>query len=335
MEELLTALRATSEQTRLRIIAVLSRTELTVSELCRVLGQSQPRVSRHLKLLCDAGVLERNAEGSHAFYQPARIGLGRQVLDSIITMIDPEDETIVRDLDRLAAVRDERAAIAAAYFEEIAKDWDRLRTRHVQDEVVEAAMLSAVEGQVIRDFLDIGTGSGRILEIFAPRVSHGLGVDLSHEMLNVARARLDEKGLQNISLRKGDIYHLDLPDGSQDVVVIHHVLHFLDAPQDALAEAARVLRPNGHLLIVDFAPHDLEYLRMELAHRRLGIHHEDIETWATNAGLTGLTRSDLHPSGPRQDGQLTTILWTLRQHSDATDFRTLAHQPISSEERSA
>lgn len=323
MDQLLGALRATSEQTRLRIIAVLSQNELTVSELCRVLGQSQPRVSRHLKLLCDAGVLERHAEGNHAFYRPARTGLGRQVLDAVVPLISSDDESIVRDFDRLASVRDERAAVAAAYFEDIASDWDRLRTRHVQDEVVETAMLDAVRAETVGDFLDIGTGSGRILEVFAPRVEHGLGIDLSREMLNVARARLGDLNLRHCSVRQGDIYNLDLPDGSQDVVVIHHVLHFLDAPEDAVAEAARVLRPNGQLLIVDFAPHDLEHLRAELAHRRLGIRHEDIEAWTARAGLTDLVRTDLKPSGRRQDGQLTTTLWALTQRPDATDFRPL------------
>lgn len=323
MEDLLTALRAAGEATRLRILAVLARSELTVSELCRVLGQTQPRVSRHLRLLCEAGILVRHAQGTSAFYRPARTGRGRELFDAVLPLIDDEDPGLQSDLRRLAIIREERAEAAAAYFESVATDWDRMRTRHVADDEVEAAMLQAVDGLKVAQLVDVGTGTGRVLEIFADQIEHGLGLDLSQQMLDLARSRLDQLGLKNCAVRQGNAYDLGLAAGSADVVVLHHVLHFLDDPATSIGEVARTLRPGGRLLVVDFAPHSDEAMRADYAHHWLGFHDEDIEGWCTDVGLVDVTAQ--HLALDDTDDALTVTLWVATQHRDAP-----AVYPISS-----
>jgi len=303
------ALKAVGEPSRLRIVSVLARIELTVGELCRVIGQSQPRTSRHLRLLCDAGVLERHAEGTSAFYRPAATGLGRDLLDVVKTLIDDAHPAIARDLERLSAVREDRAAEAEAYFSRIATNWDQIRFRHVADEDVEAALLEAVQSQRIGNLLDIGTGTGRILEVFADRIDRGLGIDQSRPMLNVARANLDAEGLSHCRVRHADVYDLDLPAGSFDVAVLHHVLHFLDDPADAIAQTARTLKPGGRMLVVDYQLHHFEFLRSDYAHRRLGFDDDEVNSWFQDADLDRESISYLN--GPKAGpDSLTTVLWT-------------------------
>jgi len=315
MEDLLVALRAAGESTRLRILAVLARSELTVSELCRVLGQTQPRVSRHLRLLCEAGILDRHAQGTSAFYRPSRSGRGSELFDAVLPLINLEDPGMQADLRRLATIRAERAEIAAAYFEAVASDWDKMRARHVADDEVEAAMLRAVEGLSVRQLVDVGTGTGRVLEIFADRIDHGLGLDLSQQMLDLARSRLDELGLRNCRVRQGNAYDLGLDAGTVDVAVLHHVLHFLDDPATSIAEAARTLRPDGRLLIVDFAAHSDESMRTEYAHHWLGFADDDVAEWCHEAGLIDVQATHLALDGA--DDALTVTLWVATQHLDA------------------
>lgn len=315
MEDLLLALRAVGESTRLRIVAVLSRSELTVSELCKVLGQTQPRVSRHLRLLCEAGLLDRHAQGTSAFYRPARSGAGRELFDAVLPLVDDQHPGLQGDLRRLAAIRSERAEVAAAYFEAVAADWDRMRTRHVADSEVEAAMVSATSDLKVRQLIDVGTGTGRVLEVFADHIEQGVGLDLSQQMLDLARSRLDQLGHRHCSVRQGNAYDLGIDDGSADVAVLHHVLHFLDDPAASVAEAARTLRPGGRLLIVDFGPHADESMRTDYAHHWLGFADDEVAQWCTDVGLVDvaiehLTLVDI------EDG-LTVTLWTAVQHRDA------------------
>jgi ArsR family transcriptional regulator len=320
MNQLLLALRAIAEPTRLRILVVLDRVELTVGELCRVLGQSQPRVSRHLKLLVEAGVLERNAEGTSAFYNLAEGPIARELTDTVRKLVstgDLEQGVLARDIERLETVRTERAESAAVYFEEIAGSWEHVRQLHVSDAVVEAELLRATDGLHIRDFLDIGTGTGRMLEVFADRIERGLGIDLSSQMLNLARSRLDVDGLRHCSVRHGNIYDLEVPFGSIDVVVVHHVLHFLDDPASAITQAARTLGPNGMMLIVDFAPHHLDALRTEHAHLRLGFADSQIRRWCEKAGLHTISVEHLNPTSTTHGEPLTVSLWTAHQAADA------------------
>lgn len=338
LDSVLAELRAAGESTRLRILAVLAHGELTVSELCRVLGQTQPRVSRHLRLLCEAGLLTRQTEGTSAFYAH-RHEPGRSLLGPILALLDPGDQILEADQQRLAAIRAERADQARQYFEVIAEQWDSIRSLHVDDAEVEQAILDVAlehqrpnrsatgpEGQEgegaarpIGTLLDVGTGTGRILELLADRVDRGLGIDLSSNMLRLARSNLATQGLHHLSVRQGNVYALNVPAHSIDLVVLHHVLHYLDEPVVAIAEAAATVRPGGQLIVVDYAPHHLERLRREHAHRRLGFDEHEIKRWCEQAGLTAVAIRHLRPSASVLDGDapdqepLTVSLWTATQ----------------------
>jgi ubiquinone/menaquinone biosynthesis C-methylase UbiE len=301
-------LKAAGEATRLRILALLAEAELTVSDLTEILRQSQPRLSRHLRLLAEAGLVERFREGSWAFFRLGERG-GADLAHTLIGRLKADDPIVARDRERLAGVRAGRAAAAQNYFRRHAAQWDRIRQLHVADAAVEDAIRAALIEKPIRALLDLGTGTGRMLELFAPDIERGLGLDLSLDMLALARARLDRSGLKHCSVRHGDIYDLALPRDSFDVVIIHQVLHFLDDSARAIAEAARVLRPGGRLLVVDFAPHDLEFLREEHAHRRLGFAAEMVTQWLQSAGLDVLKQQTL-PPGP--DGKIAVSLWLAR-----------------------
>src|SRR5437879_10910609 len=304
MEHLLAALRAIAEPTRLRLVILCARGELTVSELTQILGQSQPRVSRHLKLLCEAGLLDRFREGSWVFYRLSQASPVGALARQLVATCGESDLTIALDLQRLGAIKRQRADFASAYFRDNAPHWHNIRSLYVDEREVEAALIEIIEAVRPRDLLDIGTGTGRILEIVGSRVELALGIDQSREMLAVARVNLERAGLENGSVRLGEMYRLALPDASFDAVVIHQVLHYADRPAEAIAEAARVLRPNGVLVLVDFAPHALEFLRDEHAHRRLGFSDAEVAEWCRAAGLD--------PASPRHlaGDPLTVVIWT-------------------------
>jgi ubiquinone/menaquinone biosynthesis C-methylase UbiE len=304
IDDLLAALRAVAEPTRLRLLILCSRGELTVSELGQILGQSQPRVSRHLKLMCEAGLLDRFREGSWVFYRISGGSTASPLARHLVAACGDRDPAIALDLQRLAAIKRQRAERAATYFSENAPNWDSIRSLYVDEREVEAALIEIVAAAAPRDLLDIGTGTGRILEILAPRVGQALGIDQSREMLAVARVNLERAGSANGMVRLGDMYQLPLPDASFDAVVIHQVLHYADRPAFAIAEAARVLRPKGVLVVVDFAPHLLEYLRVEHAHHRLGFSDDEVADWCRAAGLE--SAAPRHLSGD----PLTVAIWT-------------------------
>jgi ubiquinone/menaquinone biosynthesis C-methylase UbiE/DNA-binding transcriptional ArsR family regulator len=305
------ALKAAGEETRLRILALVAEAELTVSDLTDILRQSQPRISRHLKLLAEAGLVERFREGTWAFFRLAEHGNGATVARALIDHLNPADQTIARDRARLASVRATRAAAAQAYFRAHAAQWDRIRKLHVADDAVEDAIRAALGDKPFRSLLDLGTGTGRMLELFGPEIERGLGLDLSLDMLQLARDRLERAGLKNCSVRQGDIYDLPLANDSFDVVILHQVLHFLDDGARAIHEAARVLRPGGRLLVVDFAPHEQEFLREQFAHRRLGFARETVSQWMTSSGLEPVLHKSLAPE-PGTDGKIAVSLWLAR-----------------------
>jgi ubiquinone/menaquinone biosynthesis C-methylase UbiE len=311
MEELLAGLRAAAEGTRLRLLALCAESELTVSELTEILGQSQPRVSRHLKLLCDAGLLDRFREGSWVFYRLAQHARAATLAQLLVERLPPGDATLALDRERLAAIKRQREEQAGAYFRANAVQWDRIRSLYVEEREVEAALAELLPATGIRDLLDIGTGTGRMLEIFAPHVERVVGVDLSREMLAVARVNLERASLRNCSIRQADMYQLPLATASFDAVVIHQVLHYAERPAAVIAEAARVLRPEGRLVIVDFAPHALEFLRSEHAHRRLGFADAEVTAWCIAAGLEP-EPARLLPGNP-----LTVALWQARRRAHA------------------
>jgi ubiquinone/menaquinone biosynthesis C-methylase UbiE/DNA-binding transcriptional ArsR family regulator len=319
-------LKSAGEPTRLRILALLGEAELTVSDLTEILRQSQPRLSRHLRLLTEAGLVDRFREGSWAFFRLGERGGTSELARTLIGRLKTDDAIVLRDRERLAAVRANRAAAAQNYFRGHAAEWDRIRRLHVADAAVESAIRAALADKPIRSLLDLGTGTGRMLELFGPDIERGLGLDLSLDMLALARARLDRAGLRHCSVRHGDIYDLALPRDSFDVVIIHQVMHFLDDSARAIAEAARVLRPGGRLLVVDFAPHNLEFLREEHAHRRLGFAAETVTQWLEAAGLDVLRQETL-PPGPQ--GKIAVSLWLAR------DPRIVLAAPASREVASA
>ena len=279
MEQVLARLRAAAEATRLRLLAICAECELTVSEITQIIGQSQPRVSRHLKLLCEAGLLVRFREGTWVFYRTPHSGPGADLVQPVLDLLPKDDETLSLDRARLEQVKAEREKIATEYFRANAKDWDRIRSLHIDEAVVEKALLEAVGDLTGGRILDVGTGTGRILELLGHEAEEGVGVDMSREMLAVARARLQRADLSNCLVRQADMYQLPYPGGMFDLVTLHQVLHFAEKPEAALAEAARVLAPGGKLVIVDFAQHEHEELREEHAHRRLGFDDASLNAW--------------------------------------------------------
>ncbi len=307
-DELSATLKATGEETRLRVLVLLAQADLTVSELTEILRQSQPRISRHLKLLVEAGLVERFREGSWAFFRRAESGAAAGVVRRLVAELDPEDPIAARDHERLAGVRAARVKAAQDYFRRHAADWDRIRRLHVADDAVEAEIRKLLLDRPFRSLLDLGTGTGRILELFSPEIERGLGIDLNHDMLAFARSRLDHAGIRNCSVRQGDIFDLSVPRDSFDVVIVHQVLHFLDDGGRAIREAARVLRPQGRLLVVDFALHEFDFLRGEYAHRRLGFAADTVAQWMEQAGLDGVVHESLAPE-PGSDGKIAVSLW--------------------------
>ena len=285
-------LRAAGEVTRLRILVLLAQGELTAGELSSVLGQSQPRVSRHLKLLAEANLIERRHEGSWVFVRLSSQEPARSIVKTILSSIDKEDFTQKRDIIRLKEIRAAREAQAKAYFETISGEWESLRKLHQPEQAVEDAMLELVKGQKFDLHLDLGSGFGTLLEAFAKQTKRGEGVDSSRGMLGVARSRLDDRKDSHISVRQGDILDLPYENAIADIVTIHQVLHYLDAPQLAINEAARVLKGGGTLLIADFAPHNHEELRDKFGHHRLGFAVDEVKAWIELSGLIfGVTKN--------------------------------------------
>jgi ArsR family transcriptional regulator len=296
-------LQVLADPTRLRIVALLRAMELSVGELAQVLGQSQPRVSRHLKILADAGVLERRKEGSWVFLALAEADR----VDPMFALIDAwaDDATLAlfaSDAARTETIRAERAEAANRYFASHAEVWDQIRSLHVAESEVERAIDAALGRRALGRLVDVGTGTGRMIELFGPRAAHAIGIDRSSDMLRLARVKLEAAGIQS-SLRQGDMYALPLPDGAADSVIIHQVLHYAHSPAAAIAEAARVLAPGGTLLVVDFAAHEREELRSTDAHIRLGFEDEVMAGWFAGAGL------EIDHVQHLEGGELTVTLW--------------------------
>ncbi len=310
-------LRAAGDPTRLRLLLLLRQAELTVSELIEIVGQSQPRVSRHLKLLGEAGLVERFKEGSWVFCRAADRGTGAELGAAIAALADPALQEA--DKARLAHVRETRAATAAAYFKSNAAEWERIRALHAPEKDVEAAIARHLTSAPIENFLDAGTGTGRMLELIAPHAKRAVGIDVSPDMLAIARDRLLRENIHNAQVRLGDTYRMPFLNGATgngfDVVLFHQVLHYLDDPGTAVAEAARVMTAGGKLLIADFASHKEEYLREDYAHRRLGFSDREVEGWFAAAGLVGAGVETIAPTGEGE--KLTVKLWLATQKTKA------------------
>jgi ArsR family transcriptional regulator len=294
---------AVSDPTRLRILALVARMELSVGELAQLLEQSQPRVSRHVRILADAGIVERRKEGSWVFLALADAKETAPLLRLVDAWMDKSTRSVFdEDSARLDAVRADRAEAAQRYFAAQAEVWDSIRSLHVAEAEVERAIDRALGHRALGTLVDIGTGTGRMIELFGRRASEAFGIDRSSDMLRLARVKLESAGVRS-SLRQGDMYALPLADGTADCVIIHQVLHYAHAPADAIAEAARVLSPGGTLLVVDFAAHEREELRTFDAHLRLGFADEIMEGWFNSAGL------EVDHVEHLEGGELTVTLW--------------------------
>ncbi|NOZ32872.1 MAG: methyltransferase domain-containing protein [Alphaproteobacteria bacterium] len=286
--------------------------EISVKDLTLVLDQSQPRVSRHLRLMAEAGLVTRYAEGSWAFFSlkgghGAAMAIGRVLQD-----IDPNDPVLVADRERLGEIRAGHRARAAAYFANVARSWDKTRSLHVPETDIEAAILDLVGGTKIGLCLDLGTGTGRMLELLGPKAGQCVGIDSSRAMIAMARAKFSDTAANDISIRLGDIEHLEEYEKSADLILMHQVLHYLEDPGAALASVRGALKPGGTVLLVDFAPHAHRFLASEHAHRRLGFSNEQIASWAVATGL-GVTHCRQFPSKLKEKEGLTVCLWLLKE----------------------
>ena len=306
LETLLTGLKAAAEVTRLRLLALFTKAELTVTEVTHIMSQSQPRISRHLKLLCDAGLIERTKEGSWVFYRLAEGGGGRELAQKLSEVFPWHDAVLRRDMERLDAVRQQRHEEAQEYFAANAAEWDSIRKLHIEEEQVENVVLDFIGPGTVGSYLDLGTGTGRILELVSSRATRAIGVDVNNEMLGIARARVEKAGLNHVQVRRADLFQLPFQDASFGLITLHQVLHYLEDPSAAVVEAARVLQPGGKIVIVDFAPHDLEFLRDEHQHRRLGFTDREVAQWCKSAGLT---LSSTRALPPGDDKGLTVVVW--------------------------
>jgi ArsR family transcriptional regulator len=310
---------ALADPGRLRIVALLRSMELSVGELAQLLGQSQPRVSRHVRILADSGLVVRRKEGSWVFLMLADAARAQPLFDAIDQWGSAEARAeFAADIARLEAVRADRAEAAARYFAAHASAWDGIRSLHIAESEVEQAIADALGDGPLGRLVDIGTGTGRMIELFGARAESAIGIDRSSEMLRLARVKLEASGLRGASLRQGDMYALPLADASADVVILHQVLHYAQAPAHAIAEAARLLTPGGRLLIVDFAPHGREDLRESDAHARLGFAVSTMDNWLGAAGLQPVNVE--HLAG----GELTVSLWLARKSGGRVGQRRAA-----------
>jgi ArsR family transcriptional regulator len=300
------ALKAAGEQTRLRVLALLTEGELAVGELAQALDQSQPRVSRHMRLLTEAGLVERAPEGAWVFYRlPRAHTTERHFAEALLAVLDPADPILQRDAERLNEIRAARDDAAAQYFERNAADWERVRALHLPEADIDSAILAAAGEGPFDLMVDVGVGQGRMIHLFADRVGRAEGFDTSRQMLAIARASLDDLKAK-AGVRFGDAYAPPIEAGAADLVTIHQVLHFLSDPARAVAEAARTLKRGGRLVIIDFAPHGLEFLREEHAHRRLGFADAEIGEWCEAAGIA---KPNVITLAPKQRDALTVKIW--------------------------
>ncbi len=313
LKNLVVLLKAAGEITRLRLLALLMGGELSVKDLTDILGQSQPRVSRHLKMLADAGLLERNAEGAWAYYRVRENGEQADLVRSMIARIEKTDPQLLLDQCALEKVRLEHQKQADAYFAQVAQSWDILRNMHVPEAALEAAIVAALGEQPIDHLLDLGTGTGRMLELLRKRYARGTGIDSSREMLVVARAKLAAASISHAQVRLGNIINLDKYAPPSDLIILHQVLHYFDDPGRILLKARQKLAGGGRMLVVDFLSHDFEVLRTEHAHRRLGMSHRQMEKWAQGAGLAVIKSQEFRNENSKQG--LVVCLWVLAQQA--------------------
>lgn len=303
------ALKAVAQPTRLRILVLLRRGDLTVGELVKIINQSQPRLSQHLKKLSQAGLVERLPEGLWVFYRIQSEGWAGRLLEELFSEMETDCDPFLADHEELQKVRLARAKSAGNYFSKIAGNWDQLRSLHYPEALIERAIVDHLGTHQFERIIDLGTGTGRMLILLSPIAGEAEGIDLSHQMLTVARANLERAGIRNARVRQGDVRKTPFKRNSADLVLVHQVLHYLQKPEEVIAEAARILKPGGQLLVVDFAPHELEFLREAHGHRRLGISNTDMKQWAAAAGFSLHEPKKFDPPTSLKEG-LSVLIWT-------------------------
>jgi ubiquinone/menaquinone biosynthesis C-methylase UbiE len=330
MDHILNIFRALADPTRLRIMLLLQKMELAVGELAQILDQSQPRISRHIRILDEARLAERRKEGSWVFLKPGPAAelqiLGRIFRSGTVA----KSEQAMQDQAQLSLVRKARAEMAERYFAAHAEQWDAIRSLHLPEAEVERAMLALLRDVPLGKMLDIGTGTGRMVELFGASAQSIVAIDNSPEMLRLARAKLLESEtasgsnlVQKTELKQGDFNHLPLANGAVDSVILHQVLHYAQHPEAVLVEVSRVLKPAGIVLIADFAAHDREDLRTEHAHARLGFSDDSMKHWLTASKL------ELVEARSLDGGELTVKIWVARKAAIPSlhpDSETLASQ---------
>ena len=323
--KLVEVLKAAGEVTRLRLLALLANGELSVKDLTDILGQSQPRVSRHLKLLAEAGLVVRNAEGAWAYYRVADSGDVGRLVSCILEQLVGNDRELAEDRMALEKVQLAHRLEADKYFSKVARDWDKLRKLHVSETAVEAAIVRHVGEDPVDSLLDLGTGTGRMLELLSGVYRHGTGIDSSREMIGVARAKLAAAGISHAQIRLGDIANPEGDSEPADLIVLHQVLHYFDDPGRIIAQARSCLAESGRILVVDFASHNLEYLREHDAHRRLGLSNEQMAAWAKSCDLEVAHFEQIAnelTDGAAQAPDLNVCLWILTEKKGNQRFAT-------------
>jgi len=312
MNAALDIFRALADPTRLRIMALLETVELAIGEVAQIIGQSQPRVSRHVRILAEAGLVERRKEGGWVFLRIADSDAvrGYRAWSAAVPLDEAERAVVAADRSALASIHEERNAAARRYFDDHAGEWDRIRSLYAPDGEIEAAMAALLGERPLGRMLDIGTGTGRMIELFARQADIAVALDRSSEMLRVARAKLAPQG-SPVDFIQGDFNALPFDPQSFDTVILHQVLHYARTPQRVIGEVARVLRPGGIALLADFAPHLREDLRADAAHARLGFADDQMRAWFAAEGLQIERRSEIG------GGELTVCLWLARRRSDS------------------
>ena len=313
LREFVDILRAAGEITRLRLLSLLAAGELSVKALTEILDQSQPRVSRHLRLLTESGLVSRHAEGAWAFFRLSDEANAAVLVQHLLEQLDASDPVLQADVLRLEAVRRDHQMRAATYFSKVARDWDRVRSLHAPESAVEAAIVDMMKGTSVEMFIDLGTGTGRMLELLDGHFKKGVGIDSSREMISVARSKFERSGQKSVFVRLGDIAQLDEYSASADITMLHQVLHHFLDPGKALLNARQTLKPGGKIVVVDFMPHKLEFLREEQAHKRLGLSHEQMQAWAQAAHLKVTDAREIPHNKP--GGGLTVCIWHLTDQS--------------------
>ncbi len=294
VDTVIEGLKAAGEPTRLRLLCICSRGEFTVSEIHEIVDQSQPRVSRHLKLLCNAGLLERHREQHWVFYRVPQRGKGAELARILLSVVPDDDPQLELDRRRLSEVLDRRAEAARRFVE---KTGLGKGVAQLDDEAsVDVLILRTLGDEPVGELLDIGTGTGRMLRLLGEHADRAVGIDISHAMLMLARSNLHAAGLDHLSVRHGNMYQLRFADQCFDTVTIDQVLFQAEQPGQVLREAARVLRPGGRLLLLEF-----------LTETTIGLWEQDtgdlavideglLEDWYRDAGLRSIASRRLSGS---------------------------------------